>query len=73
MSAFHDELYRTYRGLNCAGSSEADHFEWWWEDICAGRLTEAQVMQQIRARYTGTGNDDLIAKFEALTGTEVEG
>lgn len=64
-SAFHAELRRIERRLDCAGASEAMDFDAWACDLENGYAWET-VWQRITDRYQNTGNDDLLERIRKV-------
>lgn len=62
------ELEEQAQWLSRGHTTESYKFEDWADDVRSGRSTPTAVLAAIRARYSQTGNDDLIGKYAAILG-----
>lgn len=62
------ELEAQAQWLSRGHATESYKFEDWADEVRSGRVTPAAVLVEIRARYSQTGNDDLIGKYAAILG-----
>ena len=69
--AFHAELRRIERGLDCAGASEAMDFDAWACDL-ENQYAWKTVWKRINDRYQNTGNDDLLERIRKVLPNDLD-